>query len=193
VEYFLTKSSMKNRKMLVVPPAGPSGENVVGKAGQQHDYHIIFKRNLFGGFSQERKGAGRRDGMPENLETTRLNIVLKGTIHGPGVNGRRAVIFDGRTAEQNLYRQGDFIQDARIRKILRGKIILSHKGKNEILEMSETAGSAEPVAPVAVVPSKRMAPVQRPALVGRMVGSRKVQPRSPVKPRRTEIEGQPID
>ncbi len=193
LEYFLLRSFKEHRKIPGKTPVTQPKKGVAGKSGQPLDYHIILKRNLFGEPAEKNNIMEKNTVIPEELEATRLNIVLKGTIHGAKEKETRAVILDGTTAEQSLYQQGDFVQGAMIRKILRGKVVLSHNGKDEILEMSETAGSPEPVTPVAVEPAKRSAPLRRPVLVGRMVGSGKVRSRPPLEPQKANAEEQPIE
>ncbi len=193
LEYFLLRNFKENRKVTEKPPVAQPEKTVAEKSEQPLDYHIIFKRNLFGEPAGKNNIMEKNSVIPEELEATRLNIVLKGTIHGTKKKETRAIILDGSTAQQNLYRQGDSVQGAMIRKILRGKVVLSHNGKDEILEMGETAGSPEPAAPVAVEPAKRAAPLRRPVLVGRMVGSKKVQPRPPSQPQKAGAEEQPIE
>jgi len=79
----------------------------------------------------------------ENLETTQLNITLLGTVSGVDENAV-AVIQEPSKRTQSLYKIGDTIQNATILKILRGKVILSVAGKNQILTMEEnTAGSKQ--------------------------------------------------
>lgn len=196
LEYFLLRNEVKHNRISTDTSADRRAESPVKHTEQSYDYHIILERNLFGkavGNSSDIEKTEQYNTIPENLEATRLDITLKGTIWGAENREGRAIILDGKTALQDLYRQGDSVQGARIKKILRGKVVLSHNGKDEILEMSETAGSAEPAVPVAVGPVKRMAPVQRPVLVGRMVGSKKVRPRSPAKLQKPETEEQPIE
>ncbi|WP_457576468.1 type II secretion system protein N [Desulfomarina sp.] len=193
LEYFLLRSFKDDRKIPEKTSTVHSEKGVTEKSKQPLNYDIILKRNLFGEPAGKNRTIEKSAAILEELEATRLNIVLKGTIHGAKEQETRAVILDGSTAKQNLYQQGDFVQGAMIRKIMRGKVVLSHNGKDEILEMSETAGSPEPVAPVAVEPAKRSAPLRRPVLVGRMVGSKKVRPRPPAEVQKADTEEQPIE
>lgn len=70
----------------------------------------------------------------EKLQKTRLNLTLWGTIVD-NTGQCYAVIEDAKTKKQRLYKEGDSIQDARIKAILREKVVLTVNGKDEILEM----------------------------------------------------------
>ena len=195
LEYFLLRNPVKHDRIATDTSADKRAESPLEHAEQSYDYHIILERNLFGkaaGNSSVTKKAEQYDNLPKDLEATRLDIILKGTIWGVENGEDRAIILDEKTTIQDLYRQGDSVQGARIKKILRGKVVLSHNGKDEVLEMSETAGSAEPEVPVAAGPSKRLASAQKPVLDGRLVGSKKGR-RSPAKSRKPETEEQPIE
>lgn len=61
-------------------------------------------------------------------------------------NGRRAIILDNKTRQQEIYREGDSVQQAVVKKILRGKIVLHLRGKDEILSMADDKASSSSVA-----------------------------------------------
>lgn len=98
---------------------------------------IIMKRNLFGAelapTSQFRpaKETGRRSA--DSLKPTRLNLRLCGTVTGG--SDIYAVIEDKKSRKQALFQVGDTIAGASIQEIMRNKVILSHKGKDQILEI----------------------------------------------------------
>jgi len=158
LEYFLFKS-----------PAGRGSvvEKISGKMApkpevteQKHDYRIILKRNLFGAPPTDKKNDPEKEvnDLSGELETTSLEIALKGTVNGEG-KSNRAIILDKKSKKQELFQEGDAIQGAFVKEILRNKVILSFNGKDEVLEMSDTAGSAEPTRPVAVAPGESLRPV----------------------------------
>jgi general secretion pathway protein C len=99
-------------------------------------YRPILDRDIFG----VRKIALAAPEPPavllENLERTRLNLRLWGTVTGDPQQAC-AVIEDMQRREQNLYRVGDMIQKATVKMILREKIVLSFAGKDEFLEMAD--------------------------------------------------------
>lgn len=103
-------------------------------AGNGKDYTIIAKRALFGKIKLEKKET--TPAPTPVLETTSLDLTLLGTISG-GSNEQRAIIQDKRKKTQDIYYQGDAIGPALIKEILRGKVILTVKGKDEILLMEE--------------------------------------------------------
>jgi len=101
-------------------------------------YAKISERALMGGPTLEREE--KKEEMGEEqiaaLKPTRLNIVLLGTVSGPE-RVAFAVIDEKGKKKQGLYQIGDPIQGALIKKVLRGKVILEVKGKDEILEMEQ--------------------------------------------------------
>ena len=123
-------------------------------------YQPIEKRNLF----KIKTETPEKQPEPENieaLEPTELKLRLKGTgtMAGSGNENSYAVIEDLTARSENLYRQGDTVQNAVIKKVLREKVILQVNDKDEILEMekSETASSdvASPPAPARSRPPLR--------------------------------------
>lgn len=72
----------------------------------------------------------------EDMEDTELDLKLWGTVSG--IDERAyAVIEDIKKREQNLYRTGDTIQNATVKKIMRAKVVLNRDGKDEILAMEK--------------------------------------------------------
>jgi len=79
----------------------------------------------------------------EELKPTELNLKLWGTVTRQ--SGKTyAVIEDTKKREQNLYQIGDTIQDAVVKMVLREKVVLSVKGKDEVLEMEKLASASAP-------------------------------------------------
>ena len=68
------------------------------------------------------------------LKNTNLKLKLWGTITGYGVRAY-AIIEEPTKQEQKLYRAGETLQNATIKMILRGKVVLNVEGKYEILEI----------------------------------------------------------
>jgi general secretion pathway protein C len=101
-----------------------------------NDYSEIVTRDLF----QTAKASESEENIAspdlENLEKTKLNLTLWGTITGTDQKAY-AVIENKSVREQQLYREGDTIEQARIKMILRKKVVLTVEGKDEILEMEE--------------------------------------------------------
>ena len=100
-------------------------------------YDIIVTRNLFKVDVEEKEESVEKqetgDKEPEKLEATTLKLVLWGTVTGE--SEVYAVIEDKKVRQQSLYEVGDSVQGAKIKKILRQKIILTYQGKDQVLEM----------------------------------------------------------
>ena len=99
------------------------------------DFRAITDRNLFTKVEKPQKEPDQSK--IESLEPTSLKIALMGTIVGDRENAA-AVIEDTGKRKQDLYRVGDSIQNAVLKTILRGKVVLQVGDKDEILIMEET-------------------------------------------------------
>jgi general secretion pathway protein C len=104
-------------------------------------YRPIIQRNIFGSTGQTSQEINTEK--IENLEHTSLKIALLGTVVGDQ-DKAFAVIEETDKKKQDLYRVGDTIQNAVVKKILRGKVVLSISDKEEILTMEE--GAAERIS-----------------------------------------------
>jgi len=182
LEYFLVKGLVGKVSVAEQPPVQVVRKTEIVQ--QKHGYTIILKRNLFGPPPAAKKNEVKVKDPAEDLETTTLKIVLKGTIDGEG-GSKRAIILDKKSKNQELFQKGDGIQGAFVKEILRGKVILSYNGRDEVLVMSDTAGKAEP-GPVAVTPGtvrKRVIPGSRPVIqkkpARRIVKPRVIRPAKP--------------
>ena len=157
LEYFFMKIPEQSKRVKSVGkplPTEPVKKTGKEQTQDKHDYQIIFERNLFGPPPSAKKVEVKTDPL-KDLETTTLNIALKGTISGQSdKGGNRAIILDKSSNTQQLYQKGDGIQGAFVKEILRTKVILSYNDKDEVLEMSDTAGTAEVARSVAVAPGK---------------------------------------
>lgn len=101
-------------------------------------YRAIINRNIFGSgeeISQEIEAE-----KIEDLQPTSLKLALLGTVSGNQQN-TFAVIEEINKKKQGLYRVGDSVQGAIVKKILRGKVILRVKDRDEMLTMEEGAAS----------------------------------------------------
>jgi len=102
-------------------------------------FNMITDRNLFGSTQKE---ASEQVKAPEveTLEPTSLKIVLLGTVTGNEQN-TVAVIEETGKKRQDLYRVGDSVQNAIVKMILRGKVVLRVGDRDEILIMEESSSS----------------------------------------------------
>lgn len=127
-----------NRKQEAGRSAADQRENPINSTQRFNfsAYQPIIERDLFhtGKKSVEEKAVTPVE--LENLAKTRLSLKLWGTITSTAENAQ-AVIEDTTKREQGLYRKGDNVQQARIKMILRKKVVLTVNGKDEILEMED--------------------------------------------------------
>jgi len=129
----------------MVPAVHVQPEEPTGNIQNPESYYqLILTRNLFD-LKNTKEEDGSDPGLDvDSLEQTRLNLKLWGTVSGVG-HQAYAVIEDTSRREQNLYRKGDNIQSATIKMILREKVVLSVRGKDEVLEMEKMEnGSSSP-------------------------------------------------
>ncbi len=103
-------------------------------------FRIITDRNLFG--SSEKPTETVKEEDLEDLEPTSLNLTLLGTASGDDQSAC-AVIEEAGTRKQGLYKVGDGIQDAVVKKILRERVVLRVGEKDEILTMEEPTSDAD--------------------------------------------------
>ena len=107
-------------------------------------YKAVMDRNLFSTRSSGAPGTKPID--PRNLEPTKLNLKLWGTVSG-SKDGDYAVIEDVKAREQNLYRIGDAVQTATLKGIYREKVVLSVNGKDEVLQMQDHKSGKAAIRP----------------------------------------------
>jgi len=122
------------------------------------DFRVVMDRNIFG--SKERAGEGIKPTDIETLEPTTLKVVLLGTVTGSQQNAV-AVIEETEKRKQGLYRVGDSVQDAIVKMILRGKVVLRVNDKDEILTMEESS-SRRASSKEEASPSRRRRPSRAP-------------------------------
>jgi general secretion pathway protein C len=114
------------------------------------DYAMISERNIFGATEKvEQPPVEEKVAPVEMLEETSLQLSLLGTIAGD-TESARAIILDQRTKSQGIYKVDDPVQEAVIKQILRGKVVLRHGDKDEVLTMAEddTTKTSAKTAPV---------------------------------------------
>ena len=101
-----------------------------------NSYHVISERNLFGSIN---KAAGGRHINVDELESTKLNLLLLGTVYGTGKLDC-AVIEEKDKRKQALFRVDDTVASATVVKIMRGMVVLHVDGRDEILAMEVKDG-----------------------------------------------------
>ncbi|MDP6682870.1 MAG: type II secretion system protein GspC [Desulfobacterales bacterium] len=107
-------------------------------------YNVITQRNLF-----RTKIKTEKKIKPLNIEPlkqTDLKLKLWGTVTGENETPY-AVIEAQNEKKQNLYRAGDSIQNATVKKILEKRVILNVDGHSEILEMEKIRSAKKQIKP----------------------------------------------
>jgi general secretion pathway protein C len=125
---------VKTQQVTMEKPSRPSAL----EEPSLRDFQVISDRNLFG--SMEAGSATVKPEEIEALDPTTLQVALLGTVSGDAQTAY-AVIEETATGEQGLYRVGDGIQNAIIKMILRGKVVLRVGDNDEVLTMEESARS----------------------------------------------------
>ena len=128
-------------------PFHDTGNETKDKKFSRQHYASIEKRNLFKAAVEEKKAVASPESdipLVETLEKTSLDLKLLGTIILEP-RGAFAIIQEGRKKEQKRYQKGDTVQKALIKKVLREKVILSYKGRDEVLLMEPAKGSGTSV------------------------------------------------
>lgn len=104
-----------------------------------NSFDVIVDRNIFGSSDEASSDVEPMDMEAkeiEALEPTSLKISLLGTVTGSEENAC-AVIEEAGRKTQGLYRVGDAVQNAVVKKILWGKVVLRVGDRDEILSMDE--------------------------------------------------------
>ena len=102
-----------------------------------NSFDVIVDRNIFGSSEEASRDVETQDMEAkeiEALEPTSLKISLLGTVTGSEENACAVIEETGRKT-QGLYRVGDAVQNAVVKKILWGKVVLRVGDKDEILSM----------------------------------------------------------
>ncbi|MFW6297754.1 MAG: type II secretion system protein N [Desulfosalsimonas sp.] len=142
VEFRLNVAAMQALESGSVSPES-SGESRMPEAkdsGGFNDYRVIADRNLFD-VQTDPEAEDEDISGPDikEMEKTKLNLRLWGTITGSS-GSSYAVIENESDREQQLYQVDDTIEEARIKKILRKRVVLDVDGKDEVLEIEELVG-----------------------------------------------------
>jgi general secretion pathway protein C len=126
-------------------------QNQEGAGVKRNSYDIIVQRNLFKVQIERKEGSDNESSYStEKLEPTTLSLTLWGTVTGG--SELYAVIEDKKSRLQALYEEGDLIQDATIKKILKKEIILTFQGKDQVLEMETDPGKPGPIKKSGEIP-----------------------------------------
>lgn len=124
-------------------------------------YNIIAERNLFGSSKEEPSSAPEDvslEGIPLAKKSQGLKLV--GTVVAVEPEENLAFIETRRSRRQEAYREGDRVDDALIKRILRNNVIINSGEQDEVLTMEPEENSQEPPPPRPAV--RRQQPAARP-------------------------------
>ncbi len=142
-------------------PSQPETFRAAPSAGEEKNrqfplshYQPVVERNLF----QTKATAAviPQTVDVEGLQQTSLKLKLWGTVTGDEKEAY-AVIEETGKRIQNLYRIGDTVQNATLRLILREKVVLSVKGRDEILEIEKAISRSSGIRPASYASAKQRA------------------------------------
>jgi general secretion pathway protein C len=123
----------------------------LSRKGSPSEYRVITEKNIFVS-AQEAAMMSEQD-ETEGLQPTSLNLILLGTVSS--AQGKDyAVIEEGPRKKQGLYKVGDTVQEAEIKRILRQKVVLRVGNTDEVLSMDEKPRSD-------ILPDRDMPPSRR--------------------------------
>ena len=119
------------------------------------DYQTIIDRNLFSKVS----GVPLKDVDidSKDLKPTSLKLTLLGTIFSDDKNSA-AVIEEAAKKTQGLYREGDSIQNAVVKSIFAGRVVLRVDSHDEVLAMDELKSSEAVMAPAGSMQAADVSP-----------------------------------
>ena len=109
-------------------------------------FQIVSAKSIFGPFSTVEEEEVSDESV-EELAQANLNLVLLGTVAGDPANAM-AIIEDPTKRRQDIYKVGDAVQGAVIRRILREKVVVNRGDRDEVLVMER---ESRPQAGAAVV------------------------------------------
>jgi general secretion pathway protein C len=131
--YKIVGSSLEGQPIRTVPAGDLKTD--VRQDRLRSEYNVIVKRDILRSGSKEGAGLPEKD-ETEGLEATSLDLVLLGTTTG-GVHGDCAIIEEGTKKKQDIYKVGDSVGGAELKKILRKKCVITVGNNDEILIMDE--------------------------------------------------------
>jgi hypothetical protein len=115
---------------------GPSPPAAAGPADGGGTSAKTFNRVVAGDIFRTVKPAAL-PGAPDEVDfkETRLNLTLRGTVIGENVSSY-AMIFDGQTRKEEIYRTFEYVQGTRIEEIRKDGVVLQGKNGRELLSLA---------------------------------------------------------
>ena len=121
-----------------------SSESFPNNVKKLKDFESVIKHDIF---HTTKKAPKTSEKEKKEIKITDLNLKLKGTVVGENSESY-AFILDGSTNKEDLYYLNNFVQGARIVKIMSDRVMLSLGGRVEVLvitdERSDTKGVTQP-------------------------------------------------
>ena len=101
-------------------------------------YHKIWERNLFN-IPEKTPAAPKKEIPIEKIALAEKNIGLKlvGTVVADDATFSRAIVHVSKTREQDAYREGDQAGKAKIKKILRNKVVITTDKGDQLLTIDD--------------------------------------------------------
>ena len=132
------------------------------KVSPLEDYNIIAERNLFGGSKEEISVATEEvslEGIPVAKKSQGLKLV--GTVVTEKSEENLAFIETRRSRKQEAYREGDRVEQALIKRILRNNVIINTGRQDEVLTMEPEENSKSSPAQKRPARSQKKRPARR--------------------------------
>ncbi len=127
-------------------------------------YSVIVERDIFHTHTANSVAKVEKI-IIEDIKPTERNLKLWGTVVGNGPASAYAIIEEpgarSRRSRQYLHKTGDVVQGATIKKIMREKVILSAKGKNEILHLVDRKSGGKSIRNRQIHNQQRNKPIRR--------------------------------
>ena len=126
-----------------VKPVGP-GTVSVSRSRRLGDYRSIEARNLFGTVKTAIKEEPTQEEVKiEEMPLASLKLKLMGTVVATDPAMRTAIIAEANGRNERMYREGESVKGATIKKILRYAVVLNTGKRDEVLKM-ETPENGKP-------------------------------------------------
>ena len=145
-------------------------------------YHKIWERNLFN-IKEEKAPAPVKEIEIEKIALAEKSIGLKlmGTVLADDSSMSRAIVHNQKTREQEAYREGDEAGKAKIKKILRNKVIITTAKGDQLLTIDDedfgkggSAASKQRRAPMSLTSPQPTARERETGTTPRLTGTRSI-------------------
>ena len=180
-ETWASRKNMEKRPMTAALETERTEKADPKKLKKRSDYRIIVSRDIFktkATPSKTKEKPGQKPKLEELKENTRFELM--GTVVGEGGNSF-AIIREKNKKEQDIYALNDYVEDAKIAKILPDRVIVERAGTEEVLVISHERGAARRLS-MSVKRKVVSPPKSRKTVRKRPVRPRNRPVRRPVRP-----------